>query len=70
MPNAGDDRRVPGWDTGTDLHSLYIEMAALRSEVRRQSRLVKDTLDLVRDVVERAETERARVADWSARRPC
>jgi molecular chaperone GrpE len=50
-------------DTGTDLHSLYIEMAALRSEVRTESRLVKDTLDLVRDVVARAETERARVAE-------
>jgi molecular chaperone GrpE len=50
-------------DTGTDLHSLYIEMAALRSEVRTESRLVKDTLDLVRDVVGRAETERARVAE-------
>lgn len=49
-------------DTGTDLHSLYIEMAALRSEVRTESRLVKDTLDLVRDVVARAETEQARVA--------
>jgi molecular chaperone GrpE len=50
-------------DTGTDLHSLYIEMAALRSEVRTESRLVKDTLDLVRDVVGRTETERARVAE-------
>jgi molecular chaperone GrpE len=50
-------------DTGTDLHSLYIEMAALRSEVRTESRLVKDTLDLVRDVVGRAETERARLAE-------
>jgi molecular chaperone GrpE len=50
-------------DTGTDLHSLYIEMAALRSEVRTESRLVKDTLDLVRDVVARTETERARVAE-------
>ena len=50
-------------DTGTDLHSLYIEMAALRSEVRTEFRLVKDTLDLVRGVVERAETERARVAE-------
>ena len=50
-------------DTGADLHSLYIEMAALRSEVRTESRLVKDTLDLVRGVVERAETERARLAE-------
>jgi molecular chaperone GrpE len=50
-------------DTGTDLHSLYIEMAALRSEVRTESRLVKDTLDLVRDVVERGQTEQARLAE-------
>jgi len=50
-------------DTGTDLYSLYVEMAALRSEVRTESRLVKDTLDLVRGVVERAETEQARLAE-------
>ena len=50
-------------DTGTDLYSLYVEMAALRSEVRTESRLVKDTLDLVRGVVERGETEQARLAE-------
>jgi molecular chaperone GrpE len=48
-------------DTEADLHSLFIELAALRSEVRTESRLVKDTLDLVRGVVERAEAERARL---------
>jgi molecular chaperone GrpE len=48
-------------DAGTDLRSLYIEMAALRSEVRTESRLVKDTLDLVRGVVERGEADRTRL---------
>jgi molecular chaperone GrpE len=50
-------------DTGTDLHSLDIERAALRSEVRTESRLVKDTLDLVRGVVERGEADRARLTE-------
>ena len=50
-------------ETGTDLYSLYVEMAALRSEVRTESRLVKDTLDLVRGVVERGEADRARLAE-------
>jgi molecular chaperone GrpE len=45
-------------DTATDLRSLYVELAALRTEVRTESRLVKDTLDLVRGTVERADTER------------
>jgi molecular chaperone GrpE len=56
--DAGTDTDA---DTGTDLRSLYIEMAALRSEVRTESRLVKDTLDLVRSVVERGEADRARL---------
>jgi molecular chaperone GrpE len=45
-------------DSATDLRSLYVELAALRTEVRAESRLVKDTLDLVRGTVERAETAR------------
>jgi molecular chaperone GrpE len=45
-------------DSATDLRSLYVELAALRTEVRTESRLVKDTLDLVRGTVERAETAR------------
>jgi molecular chaperone GrpE len=53
---AGD---LNGQDDGaTDLRSLFVELAALRTEVRTESRLVKDTLDLVRGTVERAETER------------
>jgi molecular chaperone GrpE len=45
-------------DSATDLRSLYVELAALRTEVRAESRLVKDTLDLVRGMVERAEAAR------------
>jgi molecular chaperone GrpE len=46
-------------DDATDLRSLFVELAALRTEVRTESRLVKDTLDLVRGTIERADTERA-----------
>ena len=53
-PTTCPDRRIPA----TDLRSLYVELAALRTEVRTESRLVKDTLDLVRGTVERADTER------------
>jgi molecular chaperone GrpE len=50
---------LPGEDdSATDLRSLFVELAALRTEVRTESRLVKDTLDLVRATVECAETER------------
>lgn len=34
----------------TDLFSLFVELAALRTEVRTESRLVKDALDQFRDV--------------------
>jgi molecular chaperone GrpE len=49
-------------DSATDLRSLFVELAALRTEVRTESRLVKDTLDLVRGTVARAETERGAAA--------
>lgn len=45
------DDSVEG-DEGGDLHSLFVEMAALRTEVRTESRLVKDALDQFRDVFE------------------
>ena len=56
---------LPGQDdSAADLRSLFVELAALRTEVRTESRLVKDTLDLVRGTVERAaavrEAERLR----------
>jgi molecular chaperone GrpE len=44
--------------SATDLRALFVELAGLRTEVRTESRLVKDTLDLVRGTVERAESER------------
>lgn len=40
---------TPG-DDSTDLFSVFVELAALRNEVRTESRLVKDALDRFRDV--------------------
>ena len=67
-------------DAATDLRALFVELAGLRTEVRTESRLVKDTLDLVRGTVARADTEReaaVREAEnasgakpGSTRRPC
>jgi molecular chaperone GrpE len=64
-----DDQSGVMPDAGADLHSLFIEMAALRSEVRTESRLVKETLDLVRGVVERGRTEQAREHEAAVLRP-
>ena len=50
---AGDES-----DPGTDLHALFVELAALRTEVRTESRLVKDALDLFRGVVDRSQADR------------
>lgn len=61
-PAAASDAAAAGEDAGTDLLSLFVELAALRSEVRTESRLVKDALDLFRGVVERAEAEREAAA--------
>ncbi len=73
---GGDDRdsddqpeAMPDVDAGADLHSLFIEMAALRSEVRTESRLVKETLDLVRGVVERGRAEQVREREAAVLRP-
>jgi len=48
---AGDQPEPPD-DAGetTDLYSVFVELAGLRSEVRTESRLVKDALDQFRDV--------------------
>jgi molecular chaperone GrpE len=40
---------------GGDLFSLFVEMAALRSEVRTESRLVKEAIDQFRSVFDLAE---------------
>jgi molecular chaperone GrpE len=43
----------------TDLYSLFVEMAGLRSEVRAESRLVKEALDQFRAVFETLQTSHA-----------
>jgi molecular chaperone GrpE len=43
----------------TDLYSLFVEMAGLRSEVRAESRLVKEALDQFRGVFETLQTSHA-----------
>lgn len=64
-PEAVSDEAAPE----TDLYTLLVEMAGLRSEVRTESRLVKEALDQFRDVFQtlqashetlRQELERAR----------
>ena len=60
---------MPDVDAGADLHSLFIEMAALRSEVRTESRLVKETLDLVRGVVDRGRAEQVLEREAAVLRP-
>jgi molecular chaperone GrpE len=68
LDEAGDGSPDAPEDT-TDLYSLFVELAGLRSEVRTESRLVKDALDQFRavfaaleakDASTRQELERAR----------
>jgi molecular chaperone GrpE len=49
--DAADETKAPD-DPGetADLYSLFVEVAGLRSEVRTESRLVKDSLDQFRGV--------------------
>src|SRR5208283_4133810 len=49
---AAEDEPEPPDDPGatTDLYSVFVEVAGLRSEVRTESRLVKEALDQFRDV--------------------
>ena len=44
---------------GCDLYSLFVEMAGLRTEVRTESRLVKDALHQFRAVFDRLEKDHA-----------
>jgi molecular chaperone GrpE len=44
-----------------DLYSLFVEMAGLRTEVRTESRLVKDALEQFRSVFETLQTSHATV---------
>ena len=59
---AGDQPEPPD-DAGetTDLYSVFVELAGLRSEVRTESRLVKDALDQFRDVFDLLRTSQATV---------
>ena len=48
----------------TDLYALFVEMAGLRSEVRTESRLVKEALDQFRGVFETLQTSHAAAQRW------
>lgn len=50
-------REEPG--PTTDLYALFVEMAGLRTEVRAESRLVKEALDQFRGVFETLQTSHA-----------
>jgi molecular chaperone GrpE len=59
--DSAADQPEPPDDPGeaTDLYSLFIEMAGLRSEVRTESRLVKEALDQFRGVFDLLRTSQA-----------
>jgi molecular chaperone GrpE len=48
-------------DEAADLYSVFVELAGLRSEVRTESRLVKDALDQFRAVFDALQTSHAGV---------
>jgi len=58
-----EDEPVPPDDPGeaADLYSVFVEVAGLRSEVRTESRLVKEALDQFRDVFDLLRTSQASV---------
>jgi molecular chaperone GrpE len=62
LDNAGDQPEVPD-DAGetADLYSVFVEMAGLRSEVRTESRMVKEALDQFRGVFDLLRTSQATV---------
>jgi molecular chaperone GrpE len=57
------DEPVPPDEPGeaADLYSVFVELAGLRSEVRTESRLVKEALDQFRDVFDLLRTSQASV---------
>jgi molecular chaperone GrpE len=61
--DAAEDEPEPPDESGeaTDLYSVFVEVAGLRSEVRTESRLVKDALDQFRDVFDLLRTSQATV---------
>jgi molecular chaperone GrpE len=58
-----EDESAPPEEPGetTDLYSVFVELAGLRSEVRTESRLVKDALDQFRGVFDLLRTSQASV---------
>ena len=61
LDKAPDDPADDTDDNGesSDLYSLFVELAGLRTEVRTESRLVKDALDQFRTVFDRLEKDHA-----------
>ncbi len=57
--NAGQDIADPADEVtvGSDLYSLFVELAGLRTEVRTESRLVKDALDQFRAIFDRLQKD-------------
>jgi len=51
LGDESDEPAHPG-DEAADLHSVFVEIAALRNEARAQSRLTKEALDQFRGVFE------------------
>src|SRR3978361_2211579 len=62
LDSSGDQPEPPD-DAGetTDLYSVFVEVAGLRSEVRTESRLVKEALDQFRGVFDLLRTSQATV---------
>jgi molecular chaperone GrpE len=62
LDSAGDQPEVPD-DAGetADLYSVFVEVAGLRSEMRTESRLVKEALDQFRGVFDLLRTSQAAV---------
>jgi len=61
--DAAEDAQVPPEEPApaTDLYSLFVEMAGLRSEVRTESRIVKEALDQFRGVFDTLRASQATV---------
>ncbi len=61
VPSGTTDGQTPADEVTptTDLYSLFVEMAGLRSEVRTESRLVKEALEQFRGVFETLQTGHA-----------
>jgi len=55
---AADGVGVGEDQEGQDLYSLFVELAGLRTEVRTESRLIKDALDQFRTLVDRLQADR------------